>query len=120
MEGFVQMFQKKTRASNLLAFFVFVSIQTFANDLFEGESGEIISIPAAVQENSDVLTFKTFSGTKQLVSLPFVKQDLMITRHHVNIKSFDEMLLIALAEIYLASYFFCQKINLRQSYFQSF
>ena len=86
MEGFVQMFQKKTRASNLLAFFVFVSIQTFANDLFEGESGEIISIPAAVQENSDVLTFKTFSGTKQLVSLPFVKQDLMITRHHVNVK----------------------------------
>ena len=80
------MFQKKTRASNLLTFFVLVSIQTFANDLFEGQSGEIISIPAAVQENSDVLTFKTFSGKKQLVSLPFVKQDLMITRHHVNVK----------------------------------
>lgn len=86
MEGFVQMFQKKTRVSNLLAFFVLVSIQTFANDLFEGRSGEIISIPAAVQENSDVLTFKTSSGTKQLVSLPFVKEDLVITRHHVNVK----------------------------------
>ena len=80
------MFQKKTRASNLLTFFVLMSLQTFANDLFEGQSGEIISIPAAVQENSDFLTFKTSSGTKQLVSLPFVKQDLVITRHHVNVK----------------------------------
>ena len=86
MEGLVQMFQKKIKGCSVLALFSLVSIQTFANDLFEGQSGEIISIPAAVQENSDILTFKTSSGTKQLVSLPFVKQDLMITRHHVNVK----------------------------------
>ena len=86
MEDLVQMFQKKINAFNLLAFFILVSMQTFANGLFEGQSGEIISIPASAQEKSDVLTFKTSSGTKQLVSLPFVKQDLVITRHHVTVK----------------------------------
>ena len=86
MEGLVQMFQKKIKTFSLLALFGLVSTQTFANDLFEGQSGEIISIPAAAQEKSDVLTFKTSAGTRQLVSLPFVKQDLVITRHHVNVK----------------------------------
>jgi len=86
MEGLFQMFQKKIKVYNFITLFVFASIQTLANDLFEGQSGEIISIPAAVQENSDVLTFKTSSGTKQLISLPFVQKDLMITRHHVNVK----------------------------------
>ena len=38
------------------------------------------------QNKSNVLTFKTSTGTKQLVSLPFVKKDLVITRHHVNVK----------------------------------
>ena len=80
------MFQKKIKAFSLLAFFSVVSMQTFANGLFEGQSGEIISIPAAAQETSDGLIFKTASGAKQLVSLPFVKQDLMITRHHVDVK----------------------------------
>lgn len=86
MEDLVQMFQKKIKAFSLLAFFSVVSMQTFANGLFEGQSGEIISIPAAAQETSDGLIFKTASGAKQLVSLPFVKQDLMITRHHVDVK----------------------------------
>ncbi len=86
MEGLAQMFQKKIKAIALLAFFALISMQTFANDLFEGKSGEIISIPAGLQKKSDVLTFKTPFGTKQLISLPFVKQDLMITRHHVNVK----------------------------------
>ena len=86
MEDLVQMFQKKIKAFGLLAFFGLVSMQTVANGLFEGQSGEIISIPAATQETSDVLIFKTSSGAKQLVSLPFVKQDLMITRHHVDVK----------------------------------
>tara|TARA_B100000676_G_C18018911_1_gene811346 strand:- start:444 stop:1241 length:798 start_codon:yes stop_codon:yes gene_type:complete len=80
------MFQKKIKAFNLLAILSLVSVQTFANDLFEGQSGEIISIPAAAQETPDVLIFKTSSGKKQLVSLPFVKQDLVVTRHHVNVK----------------------------------
>ena len=86
MEGLVQMFQKKIKGFSVLALFGLVSTQTFANDLFVGQSGEIISIPAAAQETSDVLTFKTPSGTKQLVSLPFVKQDFVISRHHVNVK----------------------------------
>ena len=82
----MQMFQKKIKGLSLLTFFSLVSMQTFANGLFEGQSGEIISIPAAAQETSDGLIFKTASGAKQLVSLPFVKQDLMITRHHVDVK----------------------------------
>ena len=86
MEGLFQMFQKKIKRPKLLALLALMGTQTFANDLFQGQSGEIISIPAAAQEQSDVLTFKTSSGTKQLVSLPFVKQDLVITRHHVNVK----------------------------------
>ena len=86
MENLVQMFQKKIKAFSLLAFFSVVSMQTFANELFEGQSGEIISIPAATQGTSDGLIFKTASGAKQLVSLPFVKKDLTITRHHVDVK----------------------------------
>jgi murein DD-endopeptidase MepM/ murein hydrolase activator NlpD len=86
MEGLVQMFQKKIKASKLLAVLVIINMQTFANELFEGQSGEIISIPAAIQKQADDLTFKTPEGIKQLVSLPFVKQDLVITRHHVNVK----------------------------------
>ena len=86
MEGLVQVFQKKIKTFSKLALFSLISLQTFANDLFQGQSGEIISIPAAAQETSDILTFKTSSGIKQLVSLPFVKQDLVITRHHVNVK----------------------------------
>jgi len=86
MEDLVQMFQKKIKAFSLLAFYSVVSMQTFANGLFEGQSGEIISIPAAAEETSDRLIFKTASGAKQLVSLPFVKQDLIITRHHVDVK----------------------------------
>jgi len=80
------MFQRKIKTYNLLALFALISMQTLANDLFEGQSGEIISIPASMQKKSDVLTFKTSAGIRQLVSLPFVKQDHLITRHHVNVK----------------------------------
>jgi murein DD-endopeptidase MepM/ murein hydrolase activator NlpD len=86
MGGLVQMFQKKIKAPKLLAVLVIISTHTFANELFEGQSGEIISIPAAVEKNSYDLTYKTAAGIKQLVALPFVKQDLVITRHHVNVK----------------------------------
>ena len=86
MEGLVQMFQKKIKVSKLLAVLAIINMQTFANELFEGQSGEIISIPAAIQKQADDLRFKTPEGIKQLVSLPFVKQDRVITRHHVNVK----------------------------------
>ena len=61
MEGLFQMFQKKIKTPKLLSLFALMGTQTFANDLFQGQSGEIISIPAAAQEQSDVLTFKTSS-----------------------------------------------------------
>ena len=86
MEGLVQMFQKKINTFNLIGLFALISLQTFANDLLEGQSGEIISIPASTQKQSDILTFKTSKGIRQLVSLPFVKQDLVLTKHHINIK----------------------------------
>lgn len=86
MEGLAQMFQKKINTFNLIGLFALISLQTFANDLLEGQSGEIISIPASTQKQSDILTFKTSKGIRQLVSLPFVKQDLVLTKHHINIK----------------------------------
>ena len=85
-EDLAQMFRRKIRISVHLVLFAFISIQSLANDLFEGQSGEIISIPAAIDKKSDVLTFKTSEGTKQLVSLPFVKQDQVISKHHVKVK----------------------------------
>ena len=86
MGSLVQMFQKKINILNLLTIFALASMNAFANDLFEGQSGEIISIPAANEVQTNALTFQTSSGRKQLVSLPFVKQDQMISRHHVNVK----------------------------------
>tara|TARA_B100000287_G_C20668150_1_gene792472 strand:- start:456 stop:1253 length:798 start_codon:yes stop_codon:yes gene_type:complete len=80
------MFQKKSNNLNLAVLFTCISLQTFANDFYEGKSGEIISIPAPMSTQSNSLTFKTSSGTKQLVSLPFVKEDHMIKRHHVDVK----------------------------------
>ncbi len=86
MEALVQMFQKKINILNLVTVFTLASIDAIANDFFEGQSGEIISIPAANEVQPNTLTFQTSSGRKQLVSLPFVKQDQMISRHHVNVK----------------------------------
>ena len=86
MGALVQMFQKKINILNLLTICALASMHAFANDLFEGQSGEIISIPAANEVQPNALTFQTSSGRKQLVSLPFVKQDQMISRHHVNVK----------------------------------
>ena len=86
MGALVQMFQKKINILNLLTICALASMNAFANDLFEGQSGEIISIPAANEVQTNALTFQTSSGRKQLVSLPFVKQDQMISRHHVNVK----------------------------------
>ena len=86
MGALVQMFQKKINILNLLTICALASMHAFANDLFEGQSGEIISIPAANEVQLNSLTFQTSSGRKQLVSLPFVKQDQMISRHHVNVK----------------------------------
>ena len=80
------MFQKKNNLLNLFLFVSFTSLQIIAADLIEGQSGEIIPIPAPQNKNVDQLTFKTSSGIKQLISLPFVKQDLMITRHHLDVK----------------------------------
>jgi murein DD-endopeptidase MepM/ murein hydrolase activator NlpD len=86
MGALVQMFQKKINILNLVTICAFASMNALANDFFEGQSGEIISIPAADEVQPNTLTFQTSSGMKQLVSLPFVKQDQIISRHHVNVK----------------------------------
>jgi Membrane proteins related to metalloendopeptidases len=80
------MFQKKINVLNFIILFGLVSFQVDAGNLFEGQSGEIISIPAPEVIKKNVLTFKTTTGAKQLVSLPFVKKDLIIKRHHVDVK----------------------------------
>jgi len=54
------MFQKKIKAYQAFSCsLAFISMQTLANELFEGQSGEIISIPAAIHKKADDLTFKT-------------------------------------------------------------
>ena len=63
-----------------------MSLQTYANNFIEGKSGEIISIPASAKAQPDDLTFKTPQGIRQLISLPFVKEDRLITKHHVKVK----------------------------------
>ena len=80
------MFQKRINCLNLFLFISFASPQTIVADLIEGQSGEIIPIPAPQNIDEDQITFKTSSGIKQLIGLPFVKQDLMITRHHLDVK----------------------------------
>ena len=86
MEALAQMFMKKINVLNCLVFLAFISLEALSSDGFEGQSGEIISIPAPKNAQVNALTFKTSSGAKQLVSLPFVKQDLVIKRHHVDVK----------------------------------
>jgi hypothetical protein len=41
------MFQRKINILNLLTICALTSMHAFANNYFEGQSGEIISIPAA-------------------------------------------------------------------------
>lgn len=86
MEDLVQMFQKKNNIFTLFALFACVSFQTYANTLFEGQSGEIISIPASAKPQTDNLIFKTPEGIRKLISLPFVREDQLITQHHLKVK----------------------------------
>ena len=79
------MCQKKINFLSILLI-GFTCLHVGALELIEGQSGEIISIPAPQKLSANQLSFKTPSGVKQLVSLPFVKQDLMITRHHLDVK----------------------------------
>jgi len=80
------MFQQKINSTSLAVLITIMSLQSVADDLIEGQSGEIISIPAPAKIQPNALTFKTSAGIMQLVSLPFVKKDLVITRHHVDVK----------------------------------
>ncbi len=86
MEASIQMFQRKFNPANFLFLIICFTLHANEDDLIEGISGEIIAIPASMNTKNNLLTFKTSSGSKQLVSLPFVKQDLIITRHHVDVK----------------------------------
>ena len=80
------MFQKKIRNITALLCLVLASFQALSNDLISGQSGEIISIPAETRSSKNLFIVKSPSGNKQLISLPFVKQDLVITRHHLDVK----------------------------------
>ena len=64
------MFQKKIKASKLLAVLVIINMQTFANELFEGQSGEIISIPAAIQKQARKRKLESVEARPQLEQRP--------------------------------------------------
>ena len=51
----------------------------------KGKSGEVIAIPASQEERTDQFLIKQGSQTLQLISLPFVKSDLLITRHSKDV-----------------------------------
>ena len=61
-----------------------ISLQ--AEKLIEGQSGEIIAIPADSMLASNKFLIKSKLGLFQLVGLPFVKQDQIITRHSKDVK----------------------------------
>ena len=82
----LQMFQKKIKYIASLLCFSLMSLQVYSSELISGQSGEIISIPAEIIAQNNSYVVKTPSGNKQLISLPFVKQDLIITRHHLDVK----------------------------------
>lgn len=68
---------------------VFLTLIAFASNAqganIEGDSGEIIAIPAFNQIKSGKFLLKKESQVYQLVSLPFVKNDLLITRHDKDV-----------------------------------
>ena len=63
-----------------------LSLYLFSNETIEGNSGEIISIPAPASIEKNRLIYKSSNGLRQLVSLPFVKNDHVIKRHHLDVK----------------------------------
>lgn len=79
------MLQRKNNTYSI----VFLVLIAFANhtksQIIEGKSGEIIAIPSFNQIKSDKFLIKKESQVYQLVSLPFVKNDLLLTRYDKDV-----------------------------------
>ena len=75
------MLQRKSN-SRFIALGALVILMSHAKaESIEGRSGEIIAIPASQQLKTGQFLIKQGSQVLQLISLPFVKNDLLITRH---------------------------------------
>ena len=80
------MLQKRSNyfSSICLALIAFAGFTS--GEVIEGKSGEIIIIPSLSNNHQDKFVIKQDSKIFQLVSLPFVKNDLLITRHDVDVR----------------------------------
>ena len=63
-----------------------VMVGNLESQTVEGISGEIIPIPITKNISNDKFIIKNQNGLFKLVSLPFVRQDLLITRHEIDVK----------------------------------
>ena len=79
------MLQRRNNTSSII-FLVLITLAGFSHaSNIEGSSGEIIAIPSFNQINNNKFLIKKESQVYQLVSLPFVKNDLLITRHDKDV-----------------------------------
>ena len=79
------MLQRKNNTCSIV-FLVLITLASFSKaSNIEGKSGEIIAIPSFNQIKSNRFLIKKESQVYQLVSLPFVKNDLLITRHDQDV-----------------------------------
>ena len=80
------MLQKRSNYFSII-FLTLIAFAGFAaTEVIEGKSGEIIVIPSLSKNYQDKFIVKQESQVFQLVSLPFVKSDLLITRHDVDVR----------------------------------
>ena len=80
------MLQKRSNYFSII-FLALIAFAGFTSgEVIEGKSGEIIIIPSLSNNHQDKFVIKQDSKIFQLVSLPFVKNDLLITRHDVDVR----------------------------------
>ncbi len=80
------MLQKRSN-NFLIISLALIAFSSFATaEVIEGKSGEIIAIPSLSKNHQDKFIIKQGSKAFQLISLPFVKNDLLITRHDVDVR----------------------------------
>ena len=76
------------RRSNLflIILLVLIAFSGFTKaEVIEGKSGEIIVIPSLSKNHQNKFVIKKDSQVFQLVSLPFVKSDLLMTHHDADV-----------------------------------
>ena len=86
MEALLLMLPRNNKKYLALSLLALAWVSNVSAEALEGLSGEIMAIPASEQIENEELVIKTSSGRAQLVSLPFVKQDQLITKHQVDVK----------------------------------